>query len=226
MQPRPRPIDLERRIWLKELKKREKTALADMQKTATAWGATLTALTSVFGIASLIKGRSDLNELAEPVRYIVFILAAAALGTAAFAIYKAALAAQGEPREILVSASNYHDLYLASVARAAGHLRASRVAGPIAVALLGLAITTLWLGPSEPKPTSASKYLVLRNDGQVLCGELTTSEAGVVSLQPLPPPKAKVASVGPSGPQATPAALPPIGLSGVLTMTQVSSCHR
>jgi hypothetical protein len=179
-------------------------SLPNIRATAKQWAASIGAVTGVFGLVALIKGREDIGELGEWWARIVYVLILLALLAALGAIVSAALAAQGTPQELGSPASKWRKLWLKRAGvenmpetlppSGAGlrvyynvepriallQLRLSRQLAVAAALLTMAAIGITWLGPAEE--ASAAKVLVVKTDGSFACGDLTSGKASTVNV--------------------------------------------
>src|SRR5579872_7036465 len=84
-------------LWITQAQKADTNQLATVQSTAEKWGATITALTGVFGLIALVRGVNDVSKLQAPWDTVGTLALLLALLGAFVAIGLAALAAQGTP---------------------------------------------------------------------------------------------------------------------------------
>jgi hypothetical protein len=142
--------------------------LARMRELATQWGATVTALTALFGIGTVIDADDPVRALDPPGWGVLYgVLAGLAVLLAGGALYKAAKAAQAQVRAVPPDVQGrlrlQDDLLRASV----GSLRWSRILALLAlVALIG-SFAVRWYAPVKPEPEKpAASASVISVHGQ------------------------------------------------------------
>ncbi len=155
--------------------------LPQIRGTATAWTATIGALTSLFGLSLIIKGRSDLSGLDTGTGIAVGVLSLFAIGVAVVAIYLGALAAQGTPAVLWDSGPKLRDWSLSEASLASSRLRASRILIVVGLLFLLASIGVDWYGPGKPPP--ASYVLAVSHKSGIVCGQVNSSD-GTVAITP------------------------------------------
>jgi hypothetical protein len=164
------PTDL---LWEERAEKLRFDSLADIRKSAEKWAGSIGAVTGVFGIVSLIKGRDAVTDLTRSAEISVGILVALALLFALRGILLAALAAQGTPRLIRFSGERIRTAYRAEARLAMDLLKYSRVLTVLAVLVFATAVGLTWYGPTKKaEEPGGPKILVVRRSGAVACGLL------------------------------------------------------
>jgi len=128
--------------------------LPRVRAAATAWRNGLAGLLAALAGFSLIKGRSDVNQLALPWAAAVGVLLLAALIAAAIGALSLIRAANGRPsvvsvQELLPRGAADHIEALAS----ASALRCGITLTLTSAALLVAAVATTWYGPARQQPT-------------------------------------------------------------------------
>jgi hypothetical protein len=121
-------------------------ALPRLRLVATAWGATVTAVTAIFGLATLSDSDDIVRDLAEPFSWLFGVTAVAAALSAAAAILFASLASQQKVQDIPPDLAGRVSVYKSTFDRALSHLDASRWLAGVAIALLVCNFLIRWYG--------------------------------------------------------------------------------
>jgi hypothetical protein len=165
--PTPDALD-----WSKRASTLQLDSLKEIRGGAEKWAGSLTAVTGALGIVAIIKGPEKIEDLTS--RYQIIVAVLLAIGTLLMlrGIVLAALAAQGTPGRIEFTGPTLRDFTAREAEEAADLLRFSRVVTVIGVLVAGIAVALVWFGPEAKKPPSMR--MVIRDNGTMVCGELTT----------------------------------------------------
>ncbi len=166
--------------WAKRLDDITFDALPNTRAAAAKWAATITAVTGVFSIFALVKGRDDLTKLSQGWEIAAGVLVLLATFLALRAIILAALAAEGTPTDVVVDASNVKQFYRDATVVAGWQLIASRVTAVLAVLVVSVAIGVSWFAPVGA--ASPQLRLVSLTSGKTLCGSLSVNTDGTLKL--------------------------------------------
>lgn len=123
--------------------------LPRLRAVATAWGATVTALTAIFGLATLTDSDAVVSKLDSPFDWIFGVSAALAAITAALAIFLASLAAQQGKKEIPPDLAERVRLYNETFENALNRLEWSRIWTGISIVFLIGNFAIRWYAPSS-----------------------------------------------------------------------------
>jgi hypothetical protein len=166
--------------WEKKAAELEFNALANVRGTAEKWAATLTAILGLAGTVLIARGAAEIDKLPDGTKIGIAILLAAALGAAAYATYRAALAAQGTP-EVLKWPNGFklRKWELDRAKKAKEHLHQSRQFTFVALTAIVLAVGLSWFGPKAESSSEGSKVVLTPATGQPLCGALVNSSTGL-----------------------------------------------
>jgi hypothetical protein len=153
--------------------------LPRVRAAATAWRSGLAGLLAGLLGFSLIKGRSDVSQLASPWNVIVGVLLLAALCAGVTGALTLLWSAYGRPqaidrRKVGTALPADHQ----EAVRAVHALRHGIVLSLLCAALLVIAVAVTWYGPAKTKP----RLQVITPAGSV-CGSPVTISAGVVVLK-------------------------------------------
>jgi hypothetical protein len=173
----PTVVDLK---WAKRLESITFDALPNTRAAAVKWASTITAVTGVFGIFALVKGRSDITALTHGWELIVAGLFLVAVLCLLRSIVLAALAAEGTPTFDAVDTTNIRGKYSHATTVAAFQLVGSRVLAVLAMLLVTAAVGIVWFGPNSAAP--ALSY-VSTSDGTLMCGALSVGVDGKLNLK-------------------------------------------
>jgi hypothetical protein len=150
------------------------------------WGQTIAALLGIFATVAFIKGPESLDKIPGDNAYAVVAMIAAAGAAAALAVYYAAIAAQGTPKQV----KNFDGWRLkhitqADAASVAGQLRASRAFALIAAVTLLGAMGVAWLASLSARggETKGQTLLVVTQAGVPTCGTLARGDDGKLVLK-------------------------------------------
>jgi hypothetical protein len=177
----PTPEDLR---WKKRVEDATYNALPNIRAASEKWAATISAVTGVFAIFALVKGRDDITKLSHGWEIAVASILAGATLLAVRAILLAAVAAQGTPARLRIDVSSVRELYERAARAAADELRYSRILTVLATLLVATAIGLAWFAP-EPAEGGPSNVLAFGTDGRVLaCGTLSTTKARALAITP------------------------------------------
>jgi hypothetical protein len=166
------PYDL---YWQQRANELALQSLPSIRSSAKQWAATIGALTGVFSIAALIKGRSNVADIAAGWSTFVGVAVAVALLAAVVAVTEAALAGQGSPIEMEISGTAARGLLRSEAKTAAKQLRLSRFFTLIATLLIGVAVGALWYAPARTIAIAQPLTLVVRTAHGSICGRLRSS---------------------------------------------------
>jgi hypothetical protein len=180
-EPHPVPIDEVQRKWEVKAQELEFTALDGVRSGAEKWATTISALTGIFGLTALVSGIGDVDSLAPGCKATVGVLLLLAGLCAAGAVTFAAMAAQGQPRQLWSTGELLRDHYKEAAKTAARHLTRSRQLMIPAFLLLFGAVAVTWYGPR--KPAVAEHAVAIQQTGVALCGELTSDEQGRLAIR-------------------------------------------
>jgi hypothetical protein len=173
-------------LWAQESTTQQHNALKEVRETAAAWEKSIAALFGVFGLVAFVKGPEKLADLdREPAIAVVFLTAVAAACTIV-AVFLAARAAQGSPKlRTGLGGAAFRDLSVEQAASAATQLWISRFLALTAVTLVFVGVLVAWTStlPSGTQEAEAKKVLVVSAAGDVSCGVLAKSAAGL-ALEP------------------------------------------
>jgi hypothetical protein len=197
----------EDRKWDELAEQMRMDALPRIRGTAERWTSTVSAITGLFGLVALVKGREDITSLRSDWRIIAGVLIALALLIALTSIVFAAFAAQGTPRRVeILSGAAVKELYQHGTHIARRQLAWSRISAVVAVLVLGLAIGITWYGPTTAASTSLEVMVVSRS-GMTACGRLSVENHNIAVR-----------------PTSTAARDPAIPLQRVALIAPVTSC--
>jgi hypothetical protein len=138
-------------------------ALPATRSTAEKWGATIAAIFTAIGVASVLQGREAIQRLLGAWEPVAGAVGLGALLLALVAIGFAAIAAQGTPRKAALTGFELRDYEITEAAKARGRLRASRILTGIAVLMVIGALAVLWYAPD------GSTYLLIERNGNAVC---------------------------------------------------------
>ncbi|MFE3327949.1 hypothetical protein [Streptomyces sp. NPDC059176] len=172
----PRQADLNRRLRMEQHLGQE---LARVRETAKAWRNGLAGLLVALTGFGLVKGRSDVGQLAAPWAVAVGLLLLAALAVGSLGAAALLRAAHGFPT--WVSAAELAAPVRIEHEEARRSVRALRVGvvgtGACAMFLIS-AVALTWYGPAKGNPV-----LEVREHGTATCGEVEELRAGVLTLR-------------------------------------------
>lgn len=173
----PAPPSADDLRWAKQLDSVTFGALDNTRAAAAKWAGTITAVTSVFTIFALIKGRTDITGLTQGWEITVGVLLLVSTYLVLRAIMLAALAAEGSPTWETVNALNVRQYFGDANVKAQWQLLGSRVAAVLAMVSLGAAIALVWFAP-QSRPLSAVTFA----DGHSACGTVTVNSDGTLKV--------------------------------------------
>lgn len=142
------PITPEQRDADEWVEAAAKETLPRIRDLAARWGATVTALTGLFGVGALISGDATVRALRLAWRIGYGCLALGALSAAAVSILAAALASQATVSRVGPDIHQRVDERERRIAGALVRLRWSRVTAAVALVLGMAALAIRWYAPS------------------------------------------------------------------------------
>lgn len=153
--------------------------LPRVRAAATAWRNGLAGLLAALLGFSLVKGRSDIGQLAAPWSVVVGVLLLGALLAGAYGALRLLWAAHGLPSAVGRDkiGSDWSANHLQAV-EAAGALRNGVGASLLCAALLIAAVGTTWYGPEKSTPKLEVTTLT-----STICGSVVRMNAGVLTLK-------------------------------------------
>ena len=163
----------------RELRRLLRDELSRVRSAAVEWRNGLAGLLTALVGFSLIRGRSDISQLAGPWNVIVGITLLAALLAGIVAALSLLRAAHGRPAMTAIA-----DALPATVAdhveaaNAVGALRRGIVMSLACAALLVAAVATTWYGPAKSDP-----QLEITTSTMTACGTVTQLSSGVITVR-------------------------------------------
>lgn len=164
-------------LWAKKLDAGAVDALDNTRAAAAKWAPTITAITGIYSAFALIKGRSDITALTHGWEIGVGFFVAVAATFSLRSIVLAALAAEGTPSSVAVSATSIRAYFAHAVDVAQWQLLASRVTAVLAAVCIGAAIGIVWFAP-QPALLHAVKF----SDGTSVCGVVAVNPNGTLKV--------------------------------------------
>jgi hypothetical protein len=158
--------------------------LDNARKAAENWRNGLVAIIGLIAAFSVIKGPSEISGLGDGFGYVVGILLALALASAAYGAWLSLDAAFGSPS--LITREQFQnqggiDGYRLNLARhAANELGCAKAATVVTLVLLALAVAVTWYGPRSNVVMLAAEG----TSGHGVCGKLVSSADGYIELKP------------------------------------------
>jgi hypothetical protein len=179
-----RTLSSEDVLWYERARQFEVEALPRVRESAQRWAATLAAITGVFGVATLVKGPTDLTKISDPTwanraafSVIIALLLAAA---ATYCAYRA----QGLPTRAPVGeVAKFRNKYRSEIQHAAWWLLGSQVAAVATVILVALSVAITWSG--TPRPFETLDVIAV-DDGGVHCGKVVASSSSWLAIKVAP----------------------------------------
>ncbi|WP_405973366.1 hypothetical protein OG496_31660 [Streptomyces sp. NBC_00988] len=126
--PSPNPATPEDVRWARMADEARFNGLPDIQRSAERWGATILVITGLLTTLTAVRGASDLAALQDlwPYKVLVGLLAGTSLLLAVASVVWAAMAAQGQPVNIIVSGPRYAEETTKATKVANSRLKTSR----------------------------------------------------------------------------------------------------
>ncbi|MGA5876596.1 hypothetical protein ACPC3D_12300 [Streptomyces cellulosae] len=126
--PSPNPATPEDVRWARMADEARFNGLPDIQRSAERWGATILVITGLLTTLTVVRGASDLAALQDlwPYKVLVGVLAGISLLIAVASVVWAAMAAQGQPVNIVVSGPRYAEETAKATKVANSRLKTSR----------------------------------------------------------------------------------------------------
>lgn len=153
--------------------------LPRVRAAATAWRNGLAALLAGLLGFSLVKGRSDIGELAAPWHVIVGVLLLGALVAGTYGALRLLWAANGLPSIVdRGKVGSERSANHVEAVEAAGALRQGRAASLSCGALLVAAVAITWYGPAKGAP-----QLRVTTPTSTVCGSVVRLDAGALTLK-------------------------------------------
>ncbi|WP_156325884.1 hypothetical protein [Nonomuraea sp. SBT364] len=151
--------------------------LPRVREAALAWRNGLAGLLAGLLGFGLIRGRSDVSQLAAPYDAVVGLLLLAALLAGSWGAFRLLWAAHGRPsvtaRAALGATADHHE-----AVRAARALRHGIALAVLSAALLVTAVAFTWYGPAKAKPS-----LQLTTPAGTVCGTIVRVADGALTLR-------------------------------------------
>ncbi|MER6020753.1 hypothetical protein [Streptomyces anulatus] len=172
------PATQEDRRWAKMAEEARFSGLADVQRSAERWGATILVITGLLTTLTVARGASDLAALQDlwPGKIAVGGLAAIALLISIASVVYAAMAAQGQPVEMVVSGPNYEKATMEATRKANDKLKTSR---RLALAVVPFYMAALGFMAYAPQAKNEPpKVSVTDSTGGTYCGISTKQVKG------------------------------------------------
>jgi len=180
LSPLPATADPEAVAAAQALRQAAPQQLADLRSAAEKWIAGITALYGLLGFAGITTQRSTITQLGTGWQISIAVASAAAVGLAAWAIYRAYQAAYGWPKTRWIHDDAdllaWYRNQLSAPERAADHLRSAVQAAGVSLAALLVSAGLLWFAPNA-SPAASLIHLTKRG-GVTLCGTALTPATG------------------------------------------------
>jgi hypothetical protein len=192
--PSPNPATPDDLRWAKMAGEARFNGLPDIQRTAERWGATILVITGLLTTLTVVRGASDLAALRDlwPHKILVGSFAGIALLVAIISVILAAMAAQGQPVEIVVSGPRFEEATGKATRTASGRLKWSRY---LAVLVVPFYLAALGIMAYAPQATDQPPTVTVIDEvGGTYCGTsakkqggnlVIVGEKGVVAKVPL-----------------------------------------
>lgn len=186
--------------------------LDSLRRQAEGWRTGLAGLTALLGAVLIVKGRSDISNLAPGVRYLVVVLLAVAFILLVAASLLALRAASGWPDDkIYLTGESLRAWHAEESSRIRAGIRTAARLMVAGLVVLAGAVGLTWLGPAE----ATNPLVSVETATGPACGELLGARDGHLILTP-----AKEATGGAAG-RAVPRLIP---LPQVTRLIVVKSC--
>jgi hypothetical protein len=147
-----------------------------LRSAAEKWIAGITALYGLLGFAGITTQRSTITQLGRGWQIGIAVASLAAVGLAAWAIYRAYQAAYGWPKTYWIDDDAdlvaWYRKQLSAPQRAADHLRSAVQAAGASLAALLVSAGLLWFAPTAG-PAAPLIHLT-KQGGAVICGTVLT----------------------------------------------------
>ncbi|WP_327691330.1 hypothetical protein OG870_22655 [Streptomyces sp. NBC_00461] len=180
--PSPNPATPEDVRWARMADEARFNGLPDIQRSAERWGATILVITGLLTTLTVVRGASDLAALQDlfPYKLLVGILAAASLLIAVASVVWAAMAAQGQPVNIVVSGPRYAEETTRATKIANRRLKISR---RLALLIVPFYMATLGIMAYAPQNSDAPPKVFVRDAaGGSYCGLSAKQSKGVLVI--------------------------------------------
>ncbi|WP_413758260.1 hypothetical protein [Streptomyces sp. MMBL 11-3] len=156
--------------WARLAEEARFNGLADIQRSAERWGATILVITGILTTLTAVRGPSDLAALENfwPDKLVIGILAAASLLVALASVIYAAIAAQGSAVRMIASGPRYKEESLKAASTANRRLIRSR---RLAVVVIPLYLGAIGYLSYAPQVSQNPPVVVIKEvDGTEYCG--------------------------------------------------------
>ncbi|MFE6801529.1 hypothetical protein ACFVEN_07580 [Streptomyces sp. NPDC057681] len=170
LSPAATPATPEDLRWARLAEEARFSGLADIQRSAERWGATILVITGILTTLTAVRGPSDLAVLQDfwPDKLIIGILAGLSLVVALASVVYAAIAAQGSAVRMIASGPRYKEESLKAASTANKHLIRSR---RLAVAVIPIYLGAIGYLSYAPQASQDPPVIVLKEaDGTKYCG--------------------------------------------------------
>lgn len=192
--PSPNPATPEDVRWARMADEARFNGLPDIQRSAERWGATILVITGLLTTLTVVRGASDLAALQDlwPYKLLVGVLAGISLLLAVASVVWAAMAAQGQPVNIVVSGPRYAEETVKATKVANSRLKTSR---RLALLIVPFYMATLGIMAYAPQKSDEPPVVLVRDSvGGDYCGLsakevkgmlVVVGEKGVVARIPI-----------------------------------------
>ncbi|WP_406218514.1 hypothetical protein [Streptomyces canus] len=180
--PSATPATPEDLRWAKMAEEARFNGLADVQRSAERWGATILVITGLLTTLTVVRGASDLAALRDvwPYKVLVGALAGASLLAAVGSVVWAAMAAQGNPVEIVVSGPRFQEETHKATKTATKRLKFSRW---LALMIVPLYMGTLGVMAYAPQAgDTPPRISVSDSAGGTYCGNSAKQEGSYLII--------------------------------------------
>jgi hypothetical protein len=171
-------------IWYERMRLFEVEALQRVRESAQRWASVLAAITGVFGVATLVKGPSDLTKIADErwANVAAYAVVAALLLVATATI--CANVAQGVPtRAPIDDVERFRAKFSREIRDSDSWLLWSRITAVAAVLLVAAAVTITWIGTPRALAFETVGVVVRDVDGVTHCGKVIFSSSSWIALK-------------------------------------------
>ncbi|MET8948938.1 hypothetical protein ABZX30_36850 [Streptomyces sp. NPDC004542] len=168
--PASTPATPEDLRWARLAEEARFNGLADVQRSAERWGATILVITGILTTLTVVRGPSDLAALRDfwPDKLLVGLLAALSLLLALSSVIFAAMAAQGSAVKMIASGPRYKEESLKAASIANTNLIRSR---RLAVAIIPFYLGAVAVQSYAPQATQDPPVVIVKDtDGTSYCG--------------------------------------------------------
>ena len=175
----PKPVSDDADWWRDQFQDSRRQALSNIQQAAQKWQALLATILSLLATVAFVSAPTALDKVPADRASAAVVLVAFAFFCALASLLYASAASYGTPRrQGEMDFRIYREAALNAFDQASKYLRKARLLTLLAIGTIVVGTLVIWSGAILKSRTTAGTSAIVRADGVLYCGTLSSSEQG------------------------------------------------